>query len=618
MIITHNLAAMNAQRQYNLNVDGKTKSTEKLSSGYKINRAADNAAGLAISEKMRSQIRGLDKACNNVQDGTSLVQTADGGLNEIHSIIARQRELLVQAANDTNTEADRNAIEQELSELSKEQDRIYNSTEFNTIDLFKGKDTILAGPVTNTNVNITYPINTTQTTKQTDVQWFDKNTPPQDTHTETTKESLNSFSSSYVESETLKTENPDGHNIYDETSTYTTTVTKDIYHDVTDVQYDKQAVASKYTNLVSPGTMVGSDGYINVQNEAGDLALSCGMSQLGIKVDNTLLSYSVYYDSNIPKNTVKSSDNLTATTTYDLGNGMTLSQIIKLEGASGNQKYTISYELQNTDSVSHTADVRLAFDTMNTQITSTKTKKPPYELESDYAKIPVTGNGQDHAALGDISQLYNTWDDSNIVENAPVSHHTGAGFWWNNRPVDANKTLSLGSVTYGPITLKKDPYQVTTTTTSDIKRKVTETVTTETSTIQPQYLDIQASARAFDNIPIRLYDLSTRNLKEAVGIQEPISAFHAADSLKHMDRVLDKISAIRSYYGAIQNRLSSTYNVDSNTQENTTASESRIRDTDMESELVRNSQFAILQQAGEAMMAQANQSKKGVLDLLLQ
>lgn len=113
MIINHNLAAMNAQRQYNLNVDGKTKSTEKLSSGYKINRAADNAAGLAISEKMRMQIRGLDKACNNVQDGTSLVQTADGGLNEIHSIIARQRELLVQAANDTNTEADRNAIEQD-------------------------------------------------------------------------------------------------------------------------------------------------------------------------------------------------------------------------------------------------------------------------------------------------------------------------------------------------------------------------------------------------------------------------------------------------------------------------------------------------------------------------
>lgn len=618
MIINHNLAAMNAQRQYNLNVDGKTKSTERLSSGYKINRAADNAAGLAISEKLRMQIRGLDKACNNVQDGTSLVQTADGGLNEIHSIIARQRELLVQAANDTNTEADRNAIEQELSELSKEQDRIYNSSEFNTIDLFKGKDTFLAGPVTNTNVNITYPINTTQTTKQTDVQWFDKNTPPQDTHTETTKESLNSFSSSYVESETLKTENPDGHNIYDETSTYTTTITKDIYHDVTDVQYDKQAVASKYTNLVSPGTMVGSDGYINVQNEAGDLALSCAMSQLGIKVDNTLLSYSVYYDSNIPKNTVKSSDNLTATTTYDLGNGMTLSQIIKLEGASGNQKYTISYELQNTDSVPHTADVRLAFDTMNTQITSTKTMPSPYDLESDYAKIPVDGNGTDHTALGDISQLYNTWDDSNIVENAPVSHHTGAGFWWNNRSIPANGTLSLGSVTYGPITLKKDPYQVTTTTTSDIKRKVTETVTTETSTIQPQYLDIQASARAFDNIPIRLYDLSTRNLKEAVGIQEPISAFHAADSLKHMDRVLDKISAIRSYYGAIQNRLSSTYNVDSNTQENTTASESRIRDTDMESELVRNSQFAILQQAGEAMMAQANQSKKGVLDLLLQ
>lgn len=618
MIINHNLTAMNTQRQYNLNIDGKAKSTEKLSSGYQINRAADNAAGLAISEKMRSQIRGLDKACNNIQDGTSLVQTADGGLNEVHNILARQRELLVQAANDTNTETDRNAIEQELSQLSKEQDRIYDSTEFNAINVFKGKDTILSGPVTKTSVNIDCPINDTQTTTQTSVKWFSKNTPPKDTHTKTTRETQNSFTSSYTENETLNIIEPDGHNIYNEIGTYTTIESKDVYQDITDITYNKQTVSSKYTNLVTPGSMVGSDGYINVKNEAGDLALSCGMSQLGIKVDNNLLSYSVYYDTDIPKNTVTSSDNLTAVTTYDLGNGMTLSQTIELLGTSGSQNYKISYELKNTDSIPHTADVRLAFDTMNTQITSTKTIPSPYDLESDTAKIPVEGHGTDHTALGDISQLYDTWDDSNIVENSIVNSHTGAGFWWNNRSIPANGTVSLGSVTYGPITLKKEPYQETTTITSDHKRKIIETVTTETTVIRPQYMDVQASDHSFDNIPIRLYNLSTKNLKETIGLDQPISAFHASDSLEHMDRVIDKISSVRSYYGSIQNRLSSTYNVDNNTQENTTASESRIRDTDMESELVRNSQFTILQQAGEAMMAQANQSKKGVLDLLFQ
>lgn len=208
---------MNAQTQYNLNISGKNKSMEKLSSGYKINRAADNAAGLAISEKMRSQIRGLDKACGNVQDGSSLVQTADGGLNEVHSLLARQRELLVQAANDTNTESDRAAIEAELTELSKEQDRIYDTTAFNTIDLFKGHDTLIAGPVSKTTVNTTYPVNDTSTNTQNSVQWFDKTAPaPTDTKTNSHKEITRDFVSSYTETETINTQKPDGHHIYDE------------------------------------------------------------------------------------------------------------------------------------------------------------------------------------------------------------------------------------------------------------------------------------------------------------------------------------------------------------------------------------------------------------------
>ena len=131
MVITHNILGMNAQRQYNIVGSNKKKSTEKLSSGFKINRAADDAAGLTISEKMRRNIRGLNQASKNIQDGISLLQVADGALNEDHAILQRMNELAVQAANGTNTVADRAAIQAEIRDLIVEVDRIANSTTFN-------------------------------------------------------------------------------------------------------------------------------------------------------------------------------------------------------------------------------------------------------------------------------------------------------------------------------------------------------------------------------------------------------------------------------------------------------------------------------------------------------
>lgn len=136
MVITHNIYAQNAQRQFRINEKNKNKNSEKLASGYKINRAADDAAGLSISEKMRSQVRKLHQAASNVEDGTSLIKTGDGALSEVHNILARQRELLVKAANDTNTHEDRQAIEDELLQLNEEYDHIYKDAQFNGIYLF--------------------------------------------------------------------------------------------------------------------------------------------------------------------------------------------------------------------------------------------------------------------------------------------------------------------------------------------------------------------------------------------------------------------------------------------------------------------------------------------------
>ena len=138
MIINHNMNALNAHRNMTGNTVASGKSMEKLSSGLRINRAGDDAAGLAISEKMRGQIRGLDQASRNAQDGISLIQTAEGSLNEVHSILQRQRELAVQSANDTNVEADRKALKDEFDQLSNEIERIKDNTEFNTQKLLDG------------------------------------------------------------------------------------------------------------------------------------------------------------------------------------------------------------------------------------------------------------------------------------------------------------------------------------------------------------------------------------------------------------------------------------------------------------------------------------------------
>ena len=156
MVVQHNLTAMNANRQLGITTGAQAKSSEKLSSGYKINRAADDAAGLTISEKMRSQVRGLNKASDNAQDGVSLIQVAEGALSETHSILQRMNELATQAANDTNTTSDRTAVQQEINQLASEITRIASTTQFNTMNLIDGKFT---GKKNSSKENTIYKVN---------------------------------------------------------------------------------------------------------------------------------------------------------------------------------------------------------------------------------------------------------------------------------------------------------------------------------------------------------------------------------------------------------------------------------------------------------------------------
>ncbi len=156
MVVQHNMQAANASRVLNVTANQQAKSTEKLSSGYRINRAADDAAGLSISEKMRRQIRGLDRASTNAQDGISAVQTAEGALTEVHSMLQRANELAVQAANGTNATKDISAINEEIKQLKEEITRVGNTTDFNgknllkgdSLDVFAGYENVTAASIT--------------------------------------------------------------------------------------------------------------------------------------------------------------------------------------------------------------------------------------------------------------------------------------------------------------------------------------------------------------------------------------------------------------------------------------------------------------------------------------
>ena len=176
MVVQHNLTAMNANRQLGITTGAQAKSSEKLSSGYRINRAGDDAAGLKISEKMRSQIRGLDKASDNAQDGISLIQTAEGALNEAHSILQRMNELSVQGANDTNQNIDRDAINQELTALTEELDRISETTQFNKQNLLDGSfadKKLQVGANAGQSINISIGKMDAKSLGLTDIKYFD-------------------------------------------------------------------------------------------------------------------------------------------------------------------------------------------------------------------------------------------------------------------------------------------------------------------------------------------------------------------------------------------------------------------------------------------------------------
>ena len=472
MVVQHNMQAMNANRMLNVTTGQQAKSTEKLSSGYRINRAADDAAGLTISEKMRKQIRGLDQASTNAQDGVSSVQTAEGALTEVHSMLQRMNELAVQASNGTNADSDRQAIQDEIDQLTTEIDRVAETTKFNEIYLLKGDNS---------------------STKNVYMNGHDAGI--KGTLTDGAKKATFTM-------DTLKAS-------------------------------DKVTIAGKEYTIGS--TKADAEALLDKANAAVDAA----GKKADVEIDGT--KYTITF--NAAGNTIADA----------AGNTVTDLAALKVKVAAGSK---VSY---------------------------------------DGNSLTVMNDGNGAVAADGVDD-----DDSSIISKTVAEQKIVAELTAANNVGTVEEKASV-------------------TNDGDANGKTTYTINKGYATVADTLsfnLHVGADADMTNKITVDIDTMNSANLgikglnvTDATGT----AATYAVDAISD---AIAKVSSQRSALGAVQNRLEHTIDNLDNIVENTTTAESRIRDTDMAEEMVNYSKNNILAQAGQSMLAQANQSTQGVLSLL--
>ncbi|MFR7774535.1 MAG: flagellin [Lachnospira pectinoschiza] len=530
MVVQHNMSAMNANRMLSGVSSAQSKSTEKLSSGYRINRAADDAAGLSISEKMRGQIRGLNQASTNAQDGISLIQTAEGALNESHSILQRMRELSVQASNGTETDDDREAVQNEIEQLQSELTRISETTEFNTMKLLDGSQ---SGNKVTSKVNTVAEANGAVT--QVDATAGEYKTGAVSVATTgTTAGKVNSFSVTYQTADgTIKTE----------TVSLTGTGT------------DKEAKAADGTTYsdVSDATKAG-DAYVKELQKTGLADL------FDIKNDTGKITFTA-----------------------------------KEEGSAGAVIKSVAEEnagTQNPQAITKTADT--GNDTYN---------------KLDVSKLSVYTGASTEDPANSIFEV--NGKKFAYVSAAGESALKNSGYSDVNYVVTANKTLNGDDAkTMSSLINTKTGIA------SEVDGTEIKLIADATSTKNVGGIELQIGANEGQTMSFTLDDMSAA----ALGVDGKNVDLSTQDSAKKATTIIDDaiktVSKARGKMGAVQNRLEHTINNLDTASENLQTAESRIRDTDMAEEMVNYSKNNILAQAGQSMLAQANQSNQGVLTLL--
>ena len=521
MVVQHNMAAMNANRMLSGVSSAQSKSTEKLSSGYRINRAADDAAGLSISEKMRSQIRGLNKASDNAQDGISLIQTAEGALNESHSILQRMRELSVQASNGTETDDDREAVQNEIEQLQSELTRISDTTEFNTMKLLDGSQS-----GNKVEVSVSKSAATGATTKNAAVAQVN-------TSAENVNELAKGASTTYSVTVLDKNNN---------STTATVTITNNDGK-LTDKDGNELGTVTDQT-----------DKKATAKETADAIAKALSNTTLGDKFD-----FAATADPKITLTTKDASDAAS-------------SVLISVDNAAG--------KLATSTGGSE------AYTTINKEIGS-------YDGTGNIEDKIFTVNGEKFAYVDDPAKLGDDYKDVNYVKVATAGKVADT---------DASAMAAL-------ISSKTGINAVVGKTNTSIDLKPSATAT-------GKGIELQIGANEGQTMSFTLDDMSAEALGVGVGKVDLSKQETAKTATTTIDAAIKKISKARGQMGAVQNRLEHTINNLDTAAENMQTAESRIRDTDMAEEMVNYSKNNILAQAGQSMLAQANQSNQGVLTLL--
>lgn len=608
MVISHNLTAMNASRMLGISTNSKSKSTEKLSSGYKINRAADDAAGLAISEKMRRQIRGLKQGVTNTQDGVSMLQVGDGALSEVSDMLHRLEELSVKSANGTNSYEDRNYIQEEIDQIISEIDRIGDTTTFNDVYLFKGRNieiyTDNGAPVTAGSIPV----------------------------------------SDYSLSSVGLGISPFGKSARDLTNPDTLRLST--------VISNGPAAGIEYSLIYGNGNTSKSSVYLTDEN--GHVS-KIGLSAFTVDPD------SYKYD--------ETTKEWSRTMNYNKdGINLSLEQIVKAVDNGTTEKYfDLSYELTNNSDNkvnalfmfnadtayggNHSGDLKETYFINNKKVSKNtvySTDDSPLTNKAltanagsgiKYETIPSSFsiiNAQDQDVLS-FSEKISLPDKTDVVDltigrwtllrnwdlyNDSANHGATSTLMSSllqditGKDLEFNIVFNMGELTKGSSKKESFHYGIESIVTDQNINGLNLNLRKDTLTKHEAEFPIwiQSGCEAYDGINITFAEMNARVLDiHDMDVTSDRTVQFAIDQVKSG---LQYVSRLRSNLGAQQNRLEHTINNENNIVENTTAAESQIRDTDMADEMINFSNLNIIQQTGQSVLAQANQSKQGILSLL--
>lgn len=549
MIINHNIIATNTLRQMGVNVSSSTKSLQKLSSGMRINSAADDAAGLAISEKMRAQIRGLDQSTRNAQDGISMVNTAEGALSETHSILQRIRELADQSANGTNTIDDRKAMQTEVTQLTKEIDRIGNDTEFNTQKLLNGSLASSGGTGSSQNSTLGSVVGKLTAAKTTGA--------------------VMSLGAATFVKETVKI---DGNDIEINWQNLDTNQQATIKAGMGATNADttvaaKNAAATLIVDTINAAidasgkNIAHVTGVVNASN--GEFTLQSGSTGAGSGIAATTAGGTGGILANVTTaGTAVATNSFTGSNVYNgMSNAVTASGIIA-----------------NINGIQMSVSLASTFVNATTAMT-TVAKVLQTALNASITAYNNSANASQSGSAGHIETVkVNATSDGRleiISESGPVALSDKAGL----------------------------------TTVSDIGLAAADVATAGSGG-----MTFQVGSNKNQTISFSIHDMRSNAL--GLNSVDVSTAAGAQSALKTLDSAIKTVSSERSNLGAIQNRLEHTIANLGTSSENLTAAESRIRDVDMAKEMTAFKKSDILNQASQAMLAQANQQPQGVLQLL--